>query len=287
MAITVAEALHDSLTALASVSETARLDCEVWLARVLGVPRTWLLAHGEHELSETQAADWRAGLQRLAAGEPLPYLLGEWEFYGLSFQVSPSVLIPRPETELLVEEAIAWLRMHTGRAQPALTAADVGTGSAIIPVAIAANVDAVHFHAVDISADALALASANVVRHGLAERIQLSQGNLLAGLTTPLDLITANLPYIPSARVRGLQVAKWEPVIALDGGTDGLELIRVLIAQAGGLLKPGGLFLEEIDPELEESVQALALAQWPRAKVQVLSDLTGRPRLLRVELEPA
>lgn len=287
MALTVAEALQESLTALASVSETARLDSEVWLARVLGVPRTWLLAHGEHELSETQAADWQAGLQRLAGGEPLPYLLGEWEFYGLPFQVSPSVLIPRPETELLVEEAIAWLRTHTHRAQPALAAADVGTGSAIIPVAIAANVAAVHFHAVDISPDALAVAQANVRQHALTERIQLSQGDLLAGITTPLDLITANLPYIPSGRVPALPVAQWEPLIALDGGDDGLELIRTLIMQAGQLLKPGGLFLEEIDPELEEPVQALALAQWPNAKVAVLPDLTGRPRLLRVELEPA
>ncbi len=287
MALTVAEALHESLTALASVSETARLDSEVWLARVLGAERSWLLAHGEHQLSEQQLADWQAGLQRLAGGEPLPYLLGEWEFYGLTFQVSPSVLIPRPETELLVEEAIAWLRTHTGRAQPALTAADVGTGSAIIPVAIAANVAAVHFHAVDISPDALAVAQANLARHGLVERIQLSQGNLLAGINTPLDLITANLPYIPSARVPGLPIAKWEPMIALDGGTDGLELIRTLIVQAGGLLKPGGLFLEEIDPELEETVQALALGQWPSAKVAVLPDLTGRPRLLRVELEAA
>lgn len=283
MASTVAEALQESLAALASVSETARLDSEVWLARVLGAERSWLLAHGEHELSEAQLADWQTGLQRLAAGEPLPYLLGEWEFYGLTFHVSPAVLIPRPETELLVEEAIAWLRLHPGRR----AAADIGTGSAIIPVAIAANVADVRFHVVDISPDALAVAQANVARHGLSERIQLSQGDLLAGITTPLDLITANLPYIPSARVPALPVAKWEPRIALDGGHDGLELIRVLITQAGTLLQPGGLFLEEIDPELEEPVQALALAQWPRAKVEVLPDLTGRPRLLRVELESA
>ncbi|MBX3046922.1 MAG: peptide chain release factor N(5)-glutamine methyltransferase [Anaerolineales bacterium] len=283
MASTVAEALQESLAALASVSETARLDSEVWLARVLGAERSWLLAHGEHELSEAQLADWQTGLQRLAAGEPLPYLLGEWEFYGLTFHVTPATLIPRPETELLVEEAIAWLRLHPGRR----AAADVGTGSAIIPVAIAANVADVRFHAVDISPDALAVAQANVARHGLTERVQLSQGNLLAGITTPLDLISANLPYIPSARVPALPVAKWEPNIALDGGSDGLELIRTLIAQAGTLLQPGGLFLEEIDPELEEPVQALALAQWPLAKVEVLPDLTGRPRLLRVELEPA
>lgn len=288
MLVTVTSALQESLSALAPVSETARLDCEVWLAHVLGAPRAWLLAHGEHELSEQQAADWRSGLQRLAGGEPLPYLLGRWEFYGLSFQVSPAVLIPRPETELLVDEALAWLHTHRGRTHPGRrSAADVGTGSAAIPVAIAANVADVTFHAVDISPEALAIAEANIRQHGLAERVRTSQGNLLTGFDTPLDLITANLPYIPSERVPRLTVAKWEPLLALDGGTDGLELIRILIRQAGQLLQPGGLFLEEIDPELEDSVQALARQEWPTANIAVLADLTGRPRLLRVELQAA
>lgn len=285
---TVTAALHKSLSALAPVSETARLDSEVWLAHILGAPRAWLLAHGEHQLSEQQAADWRSGLQRLAGGEPLPYLLGRWEFYGLSFEVSPAVLIPRPETELLVDEALAWLHTHRVGTHPGRrAAADVGTGSAAIPVAIAANVPDVVFHAIDISPDALAIAEANIRQHGLAERVHASQGNLLAGFDTPLDLITANLPYIPSARVPELAVAQWEPRLALDGGTDGLELIRVLIHQAGQLLLPGGLFLEEIDPELEDSVQALARQQWPTAHIEVLADLTGRPRLLRVALEAA
>lgn len=280
---TITSALHETLSALATVSETARLDSEVWLAHVLGAPRAWLLAHGEHELSEQQVADWRSGLQRLAGGEPLPYLLGRWEFYGLSFQVTPAVLIPRPETELLVDEALAWLRANPSRR----AAADVGTGSAAIPVAIAANVADVTFHAVDISPDALAVAEANIRQHGLAERVHASHGNLLANFDTPLDLITANLPYIPSERVPGLTVAKWEPLLALDGGEDGLELIRILIRQAGQLLQPGGLFLEEIDPELEDRVQALARQEWPTADIAVLADLTGRPRLLRVELEAA
>lgn len=281
MSVLVQAALQESRSRLAA-SETAQLDSEVWLAKVLGQPRAWLLAHGEQALTEQQEQAWAAGLQRLAGGEPLPYLLGEWEFYGLTFRVSPAVLIPRPETELLVEEAIAWLRVHSGRR----AAADVGTGSGAIPVAIAANVPDVSFRAVDVSADALAVAQANVAQHGLAERVQLSQGNLLDGITNPLDLITANLPYIPSARVPELSVARWEPLLALDGGVDGLELIRVLIEQAGHLLAPGGLFLEEIDPELEEAVKTLARQQWPTAQVGVLADLTGRPRLLRVELEP-
>ncbi|MCW5875124.1 MAG: peptide chain release factor N(5)-glutamine methyltransferase [Anaerolineales bacterium] len=283
---TISQALQESTVALAPVSETARLDSEVWLAYVLGVERPWLLAHGEQELSEQHLADWQSGLQRLTGGEPLPYLLGHWEFYGLMFQVSPSVLIPRPETELLVDEALAWLRTHRLRT-PGRAAADVGTGSAAIPVAIAANEPDVTFHAIDISPDALAIAQTNVSQHGLAERVHVSQGDLLAGFDAPLDLITANLPYIPSARVPTLTVAKWEPLLALDGGADGLELIRVLIQQAGRLLKPGGLFLEEIDPELEDSVEALARQQWPTAQVEVLADLTGRPRLLRVQLEAA
>ncbi|MBX3002877.1 MAG: peptide chain release factor N(5)-glutamine methyltransferase [Anaerolineales bacterium] len=286
MAISIAEALHQSLTALASFSETARLDGEVWLARVLGAERSWLLAHGEQPLSERQASDWASGLQRLAAGEPLPYLLGEWEFYGLPFQVSPAVLIPRPETELLVEEAIGWLRGRKVQAQPyaPARAADVGTGSGIIPIAIAANVADVHFHAIDLSAEALAVAHSNVARHGLSQRIRLQRGDLLAALHTPLDLITANLPYIPSPRVPTLAVAAWEPQIALDGGADGLVLIRTLLQQAQQCLQPGGLLLEEIDPELEDASLHLARQTWPSAQVDVLPDLAGRPRLLRVAL---
>lgn len=283
MDLTISQALQESVSKLAEVSESTRLDSEVWLARVLGVERAWLLAHGEAPLPAAQETEWRAGLLRLQRGEPLPYLLGEWEFYGLSFAVSPAVLIPRPETELLVEEAIAWLRIHPNRR----SAADVGTGSAIIPVAIAANVADLHVHAVDISADALEVARMNVEKHGLAARVQLSRGDLLAGVSTPFDLITANLPYIPSARLPGLPITKWEPHIALDGGEDGLVLIRRLIQQAGELLLPGGLFLEEIDPELEDAVKALAQEQWPQAQVDVLPDLSGMPRLLRVELEAA
>lgn len=283
MELTVTLALQESIRALSTVSESARLDSEVWLARVLGVERAWLLAHGETQLPAEPEAEWRAGLLRLQRGEPLPYLLGEWEFYGLTFQVSPFVLIPRPETELLVEEAIAWLRAHPGRR----AVADVGTGAGIIPVAIAANVADVHVQAVDISPAALEVARLNVERRGLAERVQLSQGDLLAGVSTPFDVITANLPYIPSARLPRLPITKWEPHIALDGGADGLALIRKLIAQAGELLLPGGLFLEEIDPELEETVKALARQQWPRAQVDVLPDLSGSPRLLRAQPEPA
>jgi release factor glutamine methyltransferase len=209
----------------------------------------------------------------------LPYLLGEWEFYGLTFQVSPAVLIPRPETELLVEEAIAWLRTHPGRR----AAADVGTGSGAIPIAIAANVADVNFTAVDLSPEALAVARANVERHGLSERIELRQNDLLDGLSAPLDLIAANLPYIPSGRLPSLAVTKWEPYIALDGGLDGLDLIRRLFEQASRLLQPGGLLLEEIDPGLEESSPAEARRWWPAAKIRVLADLSGQPRLLRVQ----
>jgi release factor glutamine methyltransferase len=278
MSLVVSTALQDGRRRMAA-SETAALDAQVWLAHVLGRPRAWLLAHGEQPLTAEQEQAWQAGLARLERGEPLPYLLGEWEFYGLTFQVSPAVLIPRPETELLIEEAIAWLRAHPGRR----AAADVGTGSGAIPVAIAANVADVDFTAVDISPEALAVAQANVKRHGLAKRIALRQNDLLDGLSAPLDLITANLPYIPSQRLPGLAVTKWEPHIALDGGADGLDLIRRLFEQASWLLRPGGLLLEEIDPGLEESSSALARHWWPAAEIRVLADLTGQPRLLRVQ----
>ncbi|MCW5878906.1 MAG: peptide chain release factor N(5)-glutamine methyltransferase [Anaerolineales bacterium] len=279
MPLTVSAALKESRERLAAASDSAALDAEVWLAHVLGQPRSWLLAHPEAELSTAAQAAHAAGLLRLAAGEPLPYLLGEWEFYGLSLLVSPAVLIPRPETELLVETALGWLADHPGRR----AAADVGTGSACIPAALAAHCPDLQAWAGDISPEALAVAAANVARHGLGGRVRCIASDLMAALPGPYDLISANLPYIPEARLPELAVSRWEPALALGGGPDGLRLIEPFLQQAQARLLPGGLLLAEIDASLEAAVLALAGGLWPVAAVEVRPDLTGRPRLLVVQ----
>jgi release factor glutamine methyltransferase len=260
-------------------SESPALDVQVLLAHTTGQERGWLLAHGEAPLVPAHAAAFEADLQRLERGEPLPYVLGEWEFFGLKLQVSPAVLIPRPETELLVETALAWLKAHPA----ARRAADIGTGSGCIPIAIAANAPGVNFDAADISPEALGVARANVQFHSLEDQVRLVESDLMAELDGPYDLITANLPYIPEARLAELPITKWEPRIALGGGDDGLRLIAPFLEQAAQRLAKPGLLLAEIDISLEHSAAEAARVAFPNTRIEVRPDLTGRPRLLVIE----
>jgi release factor glutamine methyltransferase len=272
-------AIADAKARLSAVSDSASLDAQVLLAHVLGKERGWLLAHPEAELSAGEESAWQAALARLEAGEPLPYVLGEWEFFGLTLKVTPDVLIPRPETELLVETALEWLAKNPGR-----RAADVGTGSGEIAVALAANVADLQIWAGDLSPAALAVARANVEQHGLQERVRLVESDLLTEMAGPFDLICANLPYIPSERLGTLRVARSEPVLALDGGTDGLALIAKLLEQAASKLAPGGLLLAEVDDSHGESAPSMAREFFGEAQIELLADLAGKPRLLKVQL---
>ncbi|MEX1248051.1 MAG: peptide chain release factor N(5)-glutamine methyltransferase [Anaerolineales bacterium] len=275
----VGEALKIAHARLARLSENPALDAQVLLAYIFEVERVWLLAHPEAELNAAQAAAFEAGLACLERGEPLPYIIGEWEFFGLKLKVTPDVLIPRPETELLVETALAWLDVHPGRRR----AADVGTGSGCIPVALAAKVPDLRIAAGDISQAALAVARANVERYSLQEHIKLTETNLLEGLHGPFDLILSNLPYIPEGRLPELPITKWEPLVALSGGKDGLRFIEPFLAQAVAKTAPQALVLAEMDASLEAAVRLLARKNWPQAHIEVRPDLAGLPRLLVVQ----
>ena len=277
---TVGEMLDVSRKRLAPVSETAGLDGQVLLAKVMGKEKTWILAHPEAVLSDIEREKLEQGLSRLAAGEPLAYVLGEWEFFGLKLKVSPTVLIPRPETELLVETAINWLSLNPGLRK----ALDVGTGSGCIPVAIAHNIDDVHFVATDISPDAIEIAQQNVARYELGQRISLVETYLTRGVRGNFDLITANLPYIPDERLPSLAVSKWEPRLALGGGPDGLRFIEPFLRQAEAKLSKHGIVLAEIDASLEGAVINLANSLFPQAEIEVRKDLAGLPRLLVVQI---
>jgi release factor glutamine methyltransferase len=264
---------------LAQVSDTPNLDSQVLLAEVLGQPRAWVMAHPEAELNDEQAARLQNQLQRLEGGEALPYVLGHWEFYGLDFLISPAVLIPRPETELLVDQALAWLQANPGRNQ----AADVGTGSGCIAVSLAVHHPDLRVTAIDLSTAALETARQNAARHGVQRQVRLVQADLLSASKGTFDLICANPPYIPRNELEKLKVYQREPGLALDGGPDGLTLIRRLLAEAPQRLAAGGLLLMEIEASLGEQVLALARQFFPGAQWQILPDLAGRERLLRVE----
>lgn len=273
---TLSHALTLVREVLAAHSETAALDAQTLLAHLTGRSRAWVLAHPEAFLDESQTARLHQALPRLARGEPLPYVLGQWEFFGRSFMVTPEVLIPRPETELLVEAALDWLRTHPGSRR----VADVGTGSGCIAVSLAAEVDEVQVVATDRSAAALAVARRNARRHGVSRRLRWVQANLLAPFAGPWDVVCANLPYIPSAQLARLPVARFEPRLALDGGPEGLDLVRRLLRQARGqMTSPGALFLE-IGAEQGPQAARLARECFPQARVEVRRDLAGHPRLL-------
>ena len=266
---------------LAQASETAGLDAQVLLARVLGRSRAWVLAHPDAEISPEKIVELEQKLARLVSGEPLPYVLGKWEFYGLDFVVTPAVLIPRPETELLVEEALDWLKGHP----TCRLACDAGTGSGCIAVALAVNIPDLLVLASDISSAALEVAERNVERYGLSGRVHLVQADLLPEFSRSFDLICANLPYIPTKTLEELQVAKWEPRAALDGGPDGLDQIRRLLERARTRLTPGGLLLVEIEAGQGASAAALAQERMPAAVVKILADLAGMDRLLKIQMQ--
>lgn len=263
---------------LEPLSPDAWLEAQLLLAHALQKNRTWVLTHLEIALEAGQQERLDGLLARRLDGVPLPYLLGHWEFFGLDFTVSPDVLIPRPETELLVEQALAWLKNHPGR-----RAADVGTGSGCIAVSLAKCQSYLHLVATDQSTSAIKIAAANASRHGVADRIQFLHTNLLDGITGPLDLVVANLPYIPSATLEELLVAKYEPLSALDGGPQGLSLIEELLKDASRWWTPGGAILLEIESGQGESAPALAQALLPRARVSLLPDLAGLPRVVKLE----
>ncbi len=278
--ITVREALQGLAQALSPHSETAPLDAQRALAHLLGRSPAWVLAHPEACLSSPQVAQLQDWLRRLQTGEPLPYVLGEWEFYGRPFYVTPAVLIPRPETETLVDAA---LRALSTRPSPRVV--DVGTGSGCIALTLALERPGLTVWATDVSWDALQVARRNRARYGLQNRVHLVQASLLTPLVGPWDVVVANLPYIPSPDLTHLPVARWEPRRALDGGPDGTRWIRGLLVQlADRLQRPGGQAFLEIAPSqdsiLREQVQRLL----PGAAVEVLPDLAAMPRVLWIRL---
>jgi len=248
------------------------------MGHVLGRTRTWVLSHPEAHLSSDQEHDLRDALTRLEAGQPLPYVLGHWEFYGLDFIVTPDTLIPRPETELLVEQALSWSHTKTKR----LRAVDIGTGSGCIAISLALDASNVHVMGCDISLTALQVAKANASTHRVAGKVDFVQCDLLPPVKVHFDLICANLPYIPTETLHSLKVFQREPEMALDGGEDGLGQIRRLLDEAETMLAPGGLLLLEIEASSGAAVHSLACESFPKADVQVLPDLAGRDRLVSI-----
>ena len=291
----VASLLEQIADRLRAVTDSPDLDAQVLLAHILGKPRTWLAAHPETPLSGPELDSARQALSALEAGTPLPYILGHWEFFGLDFEVTPDVLIPRPETELLVEQAILWLQASPKRR----TVADIGTGSGAIAVSIARNAQDARILATDISRAALEVAKHNAQKFNLQDRIEFVECDLLPAQSSTLaphasagvenckskiDLICANLPYIPTATLEHLPIYGREPTLALNGGGDGLDPIRRLLKIAPEWLAPEGLILLEIEATLGAQALSLAYDKFSSARIALHSDLSGKDRLVEIAL---
>ncbi len=262
--------------------DEAELDADVLLRHALGdIDRAHLLAHLDDALPEDAAAAFERLLARRLAHEPTAYIVGHREFYGLDLRVTPAALIPRPETEMLVEAALARIG---GSEYPEVV--DVGAGSGAIAIAIAVHHPTARIVATDVSADALALAAQNAQRHGVAGRLQLVRTDLLAAVRGHIDVIVANPPYVRTTDWQRLdpEIREHEPRLALDGGADGLGVVRRLLEQAAPFVARGAALYIEIGAD--EGAEALASARslMPFAHCGVRPDLAGRDRVLAVQL---
>jgi release factor glutamine methyltransferase len=279
---TVIQWLKDASLVLFKKTESPLSDARVLLSRHLQVNTAWLAAHPDEILGLECLAELDQQLSQLASGVPLPYVINHWEFFGLDFYVTPAVLIPRPETEILVEVALAWLDEH-----PQVSKAyDVGTGSGCIAVALAHQKPRLQVVAIDKSESALDVAKENVKRHNLTKQIDLRQNDLLAGLPIEdIHLMCANLPYIPSGDLLVLDVARHEPIQALDGGVDGLDLSHALLKQASPRLNPPFCILLEMEYRQAEAMVSFTEKLLPEASVNVIRDISGLSRVICIEGE--
>ena len=261
--------------------ETAGFDAQILLAHITGYNRAWLLSHPDAKLSDEQARNLEDAVLKLQNGLPLPYLLGHWEFFGLDFYITPDVLIPRPETELLVETALTQVRSQPKFEYNIL---DIGTGSGIIPVSLAVHIPRASFFATDISSTALSVARLNAERNGVTNRITFIESDLFPYdlELRNFDIICANLPYIPGDTLAALEIFGKEPTLALDGGEDGLVLIRRLMSRLGKASLTENLILFEIEQRQGLEVSYLAREAFPIADLRVYRDLAGFDRLLAI-----
>ncbi len=261
--------------------DAPRLSAEVILAHALNISRTQLLARLDESLRPEELALFQANLARVLKDEPLAYVVGHREFYDLDLLTDRRALIPRPETECLIEFALERFANH-----PSPVIADIGTGCGGIAVTLAKHLPRARVIATDLSAEAVDLARENAVRHGVADRIDFRVGSLMEPVTETLDLLAANLPYIDDKDWPYLQktIRGHEPKMAFLGGPDGLDLMRAMLKDAPRVVKAGGLILMEIGAYQGDDVTAIAQPHFPSAQITVRPDYAGLDRLVVIEV---
>ncbi len=270
------QALHQTRGLLTENNiEDASIEAELLLRHALKVSRAELYTNPTHELSPEEEETLKQLVNRRLNGEPSAYITGHREFYGLDFEVNPAVLIPRPESELLVEKAI-----NLARSSPITTIADIGTGCGAIAISLALNLPGTRIYATDISAPALEVAQRNCRKHGVTNSICLLHGDMVDPLPEPVDLIVANLPYVKAGELP----PTGEPALALNGGAEGLDKIAKLCRKIDGRLNPPGWVLLEIGQGQGKAVTALLRRLFPTAEIDITPDLSGIERVLSLRL---
>ncbi len=283
---TVQEILVNATRALGATMQfrEARLQAEILLAHALGISRAQVLARLNEEVAPDLAAQYSANVARRAQHEPLAYIRGHQEFYGLDFLVDRRVLIPRHETEMLVLLALERIQ-HVPHGSPLIV--DVGTGSGAIALALAHRLSQARIFATDISQDALAVAEMNALHLNVQVRVDILQGDLITRVEEPFDILVANLPYIPSVRYKTLprEIRDYEPRIALDGGDDGLAVMRRMLTQMESRAKRGAVAFLEISEEQGAEAVELVKHRFPRAPVRLYQDLEGLDRVIEIQFQ--
>jgi len=282
MTTIVGKALEGARSRLRKHSDTPGTDAQLLLAEALGRPRAWILAHPEHKMSGHQKAEFEALLSAALDGAALPHVLGWWEFYGRRFHLDPEVLIPRPETELMIDEALSRAG-RAGRAGRAFRILDLGTGSGCIAVTLALELPESQIVASDLSWGALKIARSNIEIHGVEPRVALINSDLIGAFGAPFDIVCANLPYVATNQLQHLAVARREPKMALDGGSIGTDLIFEALEKLPRILAPGGCALFEIGSDQAAAMVDQARSSFPKSAFRIEKDLAGRERLLVIE----
>ena len=269
--------------------EDSHIEARILLGHILMMSPAQLYTEPERTLNQKQVNILQQLIERRLRREPAAYIVKHKEFYGTGFYVDSRVLIPRPETETLVEEALEFAisrTNHSSSSTKPLLVADVGTGCGAIAISLALNIPGIKIYATDISPSALDVARLNCEHHNVVEKITLLEGNLLEPVPEPVDLIAANLPYIKGPELACLspEICNYEPRVAIDGGQDGLSQIRQLLKQAKGKIHPEGLLLLEIGQKQEKSVVSIINHYFPKASHEFVTDLSGTKRMVKARL---
>jgi len=283
--MTLSQAIHSARQKLSQAGiDDACIEAEFLVRHTVGVSKTQLYGEPDRTITPAEANRVLALCQRRLRHEPTAYILKHCEFYGIDFYIDQRVLVPRPETELLVEKAIEFASCYYQNKN--LTIADIGTGSGIIAISLALALPKARIYATDISPASLEIAEINCRRHKVSDQVKLLQGNLLEPLPEPVDMIVSNLPYIKDAELKMLspEIINFEPIVALAGGGDGLDKIRSLLAQVPDKICPGGYLLMEIGQGQAQVVTSIINNYLPESSIELIPDLSGIDRVVEVSL---